>query len=325
MEKVRWGILGCADIVERRILPAMELLENGELGALATRGPSERLDRLQARHGPFPVVYGYDELLADPHIQAVYIPLPNALHVEWSLKAAQAGKHVLCEKPIACRSADLLRLQEAAAQHRVHIMEAFACVHSPLFATVLGLIDAGEIGELRSVESVFSSPASRPGGISTSREAMGGAIHDVGCYTILNIRRLSRREPLAAQAYGSFFPNGADASVYSLLDLGDGVVGCSRCSKDAVNNRGFTVCGSEGLISFDKTSNTWGTLELLVANPRHQKTVTLEVSNPYTAEMAQMGRCILEGETPLLSLEESQKNIRVMEMLHQAIGSWMAR
>ena len=324
MKQVRWGILGCADIAERRIFPAFQEVKNGVVAAVATRGSSPRLERIRAAYPPF-AVCGYEELLADPSIDAVYIPLLNSMHLEWTLKAAKAGKHVLCEKPLVCRSDDVALLRQAAKEHGVYIMEAFACLHSPLYPTILQLIADGEIGELRVVEAVFSSPLKDPDSPKLSPQFFGGSIHDVGCYNLLSIRQVTGREPKSVKAFATFLPSGVDGTVTALLDMGDGILGYSLSSKDAANHRGLKIIGSNGIITFPKTPNTWGNVEITVANAKGTRTVSLTVPNNYAAELEQMGRCILEGETPLVSLDESEKNIRAMEMVHAAIGSYMCR
>lgn len=321
---VRWGILGCADIVERRILPAMEEVENGVLHAIATRGPSERLERVTAAYQPPHVYHSYEELLADPDVDAIYIPLPNRLHAQWTIQAAQAGKHVLCEKPIACRTADLKKIEAAARENKVHVMEAFACLHSPLYATIRKLIADGVIGKLVTVDSVFGggSAKSKPS-ISVNADLWGGSIHDVGCYNIMNIRQLTGREPVSVQAMATFFPEGADASVTALMDMGDGVLATYKSSKLGLSHRGMTITGDKGFIRFPKTPNSWGHQEIEVITGEGAQMVSLDIDNPYAGEITQLGRCILEGQSPVVSLEESGKNLRVMELLHTAVGSWM--
>ncbi|MGI6403621.1 MAG: Gfo/Idh/MocA family protein [Oscillospiraceae bacterium] len=324
MKQVRWGILGCADIAERRVFPAFQEVRNGVVAAMATRGNSPRLERIRAAYPPFEVC-SYEELLAQPTIDAVYIPLPNSMHLEWTLKAAKAGKHVLCEKPMVCRSSELALIKQAAKEYGVYIMEAFACLHSPLYATIRKLIAAGEIGELRVVETVFSSPLKDPDSPKLSPQFLGGSIHDVGCYNLLSIRQVTGREPRSVKAFGTFLPSGVDGTVTALLDMGDGIMGYSLSSKDGANHRGLKVIGTRGIITFPKTPNTWGHLEITLAQPEGNRIIPLTVPNNYATQLEQMGRCILEGEAPLVSLEESEKNIRAMEMVHAAIGSWMSR
>ena len=325
MERIRWGVLGCADIVERRFVDAIGQVNNGEFYALATRGKSDRLARVLAACSIPNVYYDYDELLADPHIDAVYIPVPNSLHTEWTIRTATAKKHVLCEKPIACTVADVKRIQAAAKENNVVVMEAFACMHSPLYATILDLIDAGEIGELRMVDSAFCYfMTGRENNNIAKTELCGGSIYDVGCYNTLTIRRLTRREPVSVKAMANFWDTGLDATVTALFDMGDGILCNYKSSVETVSHRGLSVLGTQGYIHFPRTTNTWGKLDITLNNEIGSRIVSLDVRNTYALEMEQFGRCILNGEQPLLSLEDSMRNVRALQMLHNAIGSWMS-
>lgn len=325
MERIRWGVLGCADIVERRFVEAIGQVNNGEFYALATRGKSDRLVRVLAACNIPKVYYDYDELLRDPDIDAVYIPVPNSLHTEWTIRAANAKKHVLCEKPIACTVAEVERIRAAAMKNNVVVMEAFACLHSPLYGTILDLIDAGEIGELRMVDSAFCYLLiDRENNNMANPSLGGGSIYDVGCYNTLTIRRLTRREPVSVKAMANFWDGGLDATVTALFDMGDGLLCSYKSSFETVSHRGLSVLGTAGYIHFPHTPNTWGKLDITLNNAKGSRIVSLDVRNTYALEMEQFGRCILQGEQPLLSLEESMRNVRALQMLHNAIGSWMS-
>jgi len=320
MEKVRWGILGCADIVERRFLPSLTgECNNGVLQAIASKSRGERMSRMAGQYQPPKIYEEYEQLLADVEVDAVYIPLPNGLHVEWTIKALQAKKHVLCEKPMAVSVREIELIRTAAAENGVNVMEAFACLHSPLYPTIRELIAKGEIGQLRIVDSVFCYCMDE-GSINASRELLGGSINDIGCYNLLTIRQLTGREPVCVKAMAVFLPTGVDGTVTALLDMGGDVTGCYKSSLLSVSHRGLYALGDEGYISFPKTPNTWGELSLTLSSLKYSKTIPLTVPNPYALEIVQMGRCILEGETPLVTLDESSKNARALEMLHTAIG-----
>lgn len=324
MERIRWGILGCADIVERRFLPALtKEVQNGEVYALASRGSSERLARVTAAYDIPKIYHDYDALLTDPAVDAVYIPVPNSLHAEWTVRAARAKKYVLCEKPIACSVADVERISAAAAENGVVVMEAFACLHSPLYGAIRDLIDAGEIGELMAVDSIFCYNMTDRGTNNIGNPALcGGSIYDVGCYNTLTIRRLTRREPVSVTAMAHFWDNGLDATVRAVLDMGDDLLCAYTSSVETVSRRGISVLGTQGYIHFPHTPNTWGELLITLSNAKGSREIKLHTRNTYALEMEQMGRCVLQGERPLLTLEESARNVRALEMLHKAIGSW---
>lgn len=327
MEQIRWGILGCANIVERAFLPALFLeAQNGVLQAIATRGDSPRLQRIIKRYNPPEVYMRYEDLLEDPNIDAVYIPLPNALHKEWAVRAAEHGKHVLCEKTLAPTVGDIDEIRLAAAANGVVIMEAFACMHSPLYPAIRRLIDEGEIGELRMVDAQFCGVMqNKQTNINARPELCGGSIFDVGCYNILSIRQITKKEPVTLQALAVFMDTGVDAMVQAAIDMGDGVLAGYKSSLISVRNRALRVYGTQGYISFPHTPNTWGELPITLNNQKGQQQITLHCRNTYALEIEHMGRCILQGEAPLMPLEESRKNVRVLTMLHEAIGSWMRK
>lgn len=320
-KKVRWGILGCADIVERRFLPAMEQADNAVFTALASRSGSDRLERVVNRYRPDVVYDDYQALLEDGVVDAVYIPLPNSLHREWTVKAARLGLHVLCEKPMALTPADLDEMAAAARETGVTVMEAFACMHSPLYPTIRQLIAEGEIGELRTVESAFCYPMQNmKGNINANPALAGGAMNDVGCYNMLTLRQVTGREPVSVKAMATFLPTGVDATVSALFDMGDGVAGRYLSSLESASHRGLAALGSKGYLAFDRTPNTWGEVDIYLANDKGSRIVKLQVRNTYTLEIEQFGRCILAGEEPRVSLEESRNNARGLTMLREAIG-----
>jgi len=191
-KKVRWGVLGAANIAVKKVIPAMQHGEWCEVIALASRN-LEKAQRFALELG-IPKAYGsYEELLADRSIEAVYNPLPNHLHVPWSIKAAEAGKHVLCEKPIALNAQDAIRLLRARDRTGVKIEEAFMVRTHPQWIRVLELIDAGRIGDVRSVMGHFSYDNPDPQTIRNMSGIGGGGLMDIGCYLIFFSRKIPRR------------------------------------------------------------------------------------------------------------------------------------
>ena len=179
MSKVRWGVLGTADIARGQTIPGMQMAEHCELYAIAGRR-IEKAKQYQEEFG-FQKAYGsYDELLADPEVQAVYIPLPNDLHCEWTVKALKAKKHVLCEKPLAVSEAQVKEMFRAAEENSVLLMEAFAYLHSPFVQAVKAELDAGTIGEIRYFESAFITGRRPDTDIRLRRETYGGAFYYLG-------------------------------------------------------------------------------------------------------------------------------------------------
>ncbi len=192
--KVRWGVLGVAGIGMKKVIPAMQSGDRSDVLAIASRD-SERARKAAAQLG-IPKAYGsYEDLLADPEIEAVYNPLPNHLHVPWSIKAAEAGKHVLCEKPIGMNVAEARLLLKARDRYGVKIGEAFMVRTHPQWLHARELVRGGQIGELRSIIGAFSYFNRDPKNIRNVPEYGGGGLMDIGCYPITMSRFLFEREP----------------------------------------------------------------------------------------------------------------------------------
>ena len=194
MNKIRWGVLGGAKIAIEKVIPAMQSGAYSEVTAIASRD-SHRIGSVAASLGIAKVYATYDRLLEDPDVDAVYIPLPNHLHVPWTIRAAEAGKHVLCEKPIALNAEDARKLLEVRDRTGVVIQEAFMVKTHPLWLTAKKLIDSERIGELRAVTGFFSYFNRDPGNIRNNQAFGGGAIFDIGCYPIFISRWIFGEEP----------------------------------------------------------------------------------------------------------------------------------
>ena len=199
MSKVAWGILSTANIGIKRVIPAIQAGGRGVVAAIASRDAGKAA-ATAARFG-IPRSYGsYAALLADPQIEAIYNPLPNHLHVEWTVKALDAGKHVLCEKPIALNAAEAQALVAARDRSGKRVIEAFMVRHHPQWHRVRELVRAGRIGEVRVLQSAFTFPMRDPGNVRNIPEYGGGALYDVGCYPIVTARYVYGVEPERAIA-----------------------------------------------------------------------------------------------------------------------------
>src|SRR5271165_5422581 len=200
---VRWGVLGVANIAVKKVIPAMQKGRLTEVTAIASRDSSKAGEA--ARHLGIPKAYGsYEELLADPEIDAVYNPLPNHLHVPWSIKAAQAGKHVLCEKPIALSAAEARALIRARDASGVLMGEAFMVKTHPQWLRVREIVRAGELGEVRSIQAAFSYFNRDPANVRNVPAYGGGGLMDVGCYPITMSRFLFGHEPTRVSGLVSY-------------------------------------------------------------------------------------------------------------------------
>ena len=244
---LNWGILSTANIGRAAVIPAIRASSNGTLMAVASRTSSTARDFATA-HG-IPEHHGsYDALLQDPGIDAVYIPLPNALHREWTIKAAEHGKHVLCEKPLALTAAECHEMAAAATANGVTLMEAFMYRFHPQIGRVETLIHDGALGALKSIRSVFTFRLTKPGDIRLDPALGGGALMDVGCYCVNVSRTLAGREPVEVQAWATFGPTGVDLELAGSLRFDGGLVAQFDCALTMERREYVEVAGTAGSI-----------------------------------------------------------------------------
>jgi len=250
MKPVVWGVLGTAKIALDKVLPAMRQSDLVDVRAIASRSEAKAQVAAQA-HGIQRAYGSYEALLADPEVEAVYNPLPNHLHVPLTLAAAAAGKHVLCEKPLALHAEEALALRDAAA--RVHIEEAFMVRHHPQWQRARELVRQGRIGRLRAVQVFFSYFNDDPANIRNQADIGGGALYDIGCYAILSARYLFEAEPSRVVALVDRDPVlGTDRTTSALLDFEHG------------RHLGFTVSTQSSPYQRVQAVGTTGRIELLI-------------------------------------------------------------
>src|SRR5687768_1135626 len=220
---LRWGILSTADIARKKVIPAMRKAARCEITAIASRDAGRA--QAVAAELAIPVTHSsYDALLADPDVDAVYMPLPNHMHLEWTLAAARAGKHVLCEKPLALSSADAQRMVDGCAEAGVTLMEAFMYRLHPSWVAVREIVQSGRLGELMAVQSWFSYYNDDPANIRNIRAVGGGALYDIGCYCIDLSRMLFVTEPTQIKAsITRDSQSGVDVLTSAILEFGDRV------------------------------------------------------------------------------------------------------
>jgi len=208
-QTVKWGILGCAKIAATAMIPAIRDSANGEALAVASRGPEKAAD-YAGRFGIPRAYSSYEALLEDPEVQAVYIPLPNSLHRLWTIRAAEMGKHVLCEKPIAGNAGQAEEMADACRQHGVLLMEAFAHRFHPQYDRIIEILRGGQIGRILRIAASMSRSSYPPDNIRMSRDLAGGALMDLGCYCINTARFLIGAEPARVYATQEIGAHGVD-------------------------------------------------------------------------------------------------------------------
>ncbi len=223
MDELRWGILSSANIATEKVIPGIRKSARSRVVAIGSRD-LERAQAVAVRHDIERAYGSYEALLADPDVDAVYIPLPNHLHAEWAIRAVRAGKHVLCEKPLALDVAEVDAMEKAARESGVVLAEAFMYRHHPQTLKVKELVDGGAIGAVRFVRGTFSFPLSRPDDVRLRPEWGGGCLWDVGCYPLSFTRFLLGAEPVEMFGSQVLGPSGIDETFAGQLVFPGGVL-----------------------------------------------------------------------------------------------------
>lgn len=322
MNKIKWGVLGTAGIAKGCTIPGMQQAENCELIAIAGRS-LEKAEEFKAMFG-FEKAYGsYEELLEDSEVQAVYIPLPNEMHYEWTIKALKAKKHVLCEKPLAPTVKEAEEMIACANENGVILMEAFAYLHSPLTAAVKA--DLEKIGDILYMESAFLTSDYDISNIRMRRETFGGCTYDLGCYNTSQILWMMGDEPEKVQAVGNFSDQKIDTCTTGILTFKNGARATFTCGMLLATDQDkridrFRIHGTKGYISSDVQFNQAGTLEYTLCTEGETCVKTVEVLQNYRLEVEQLGRCITDGESPHVSHRFTIMNLRTIERILKEIG-----
>ena len=321
MRKVRWGVLGTADIARGQTIPGMQQAEHCELVAIAGRKAEKAAD-YQRTFG-FRKAYGsYDELLADPEVEAVYIPLPNDLHCAWTLKALKAHKHVLCEKPMAVSEEQAAEMFRAAEENGVYLMEAYAYLHSPIVAALRAELDAGAVGVPRYLESAFITGRRPDTDIRLRKETYGGALYDLGCYTVSMALWLLGREPADVLAAAQFSDRRIDLFASALLAFDGGALAHLDCGMVLPQGRldRFRLCGTQGEIVSPVEFNQAGEIPYTVIRNGVSETKTVTAPNNYMLEVEQLSLCALGQVTPHVTPAFSLQVARTMDRILCAVG-----
>ena len=312
---LRWGLLGTARI-NRSLIPAIRASARSQLAGVASRVA----DRARAYAGEWqiPIAYAsYEAMLADPQIDAVYIPLPNHLHVEWTLHAIAAGKHVLCEKPMALVPSDVDRVATAAAAGGVVVAEAFMYRHHPLTLQVAAMVRDGRIGRLRVVRGAFTFMLSRPNDVRLVPEWGGGSLWDVGCYPV-SYARLLAGEPLAVSAQAVRHETGIDLAVSGTLLFPDAVMGVFDCGFGAHFRTFVEIAGAEGVITLETPFKPGADAPLRLTRGDDVQTIVVAGEPLYLGEIQDLEAAVLDGRPTRVALADSRGNIAALAALHEA-------
>lgn len=322
-EKIRWGLMSTARI-NRSLLDPIRQAGRSELLAVASRS----LDRARAyaREKGIPKAYGsYEELLADPEIDVIYNPLPNTMHREWTIKAAEAGKHVLCEKPLVPTLAELDEVEAAARTNKVVVFEAFMYLHHPQTLKVKEMIQAGQLGELQLINSWFSYylPPEDRDNIRLDPDLAGGCLWDVGVYpNSLAIVMNQAGPPLEVWAGQLKGETGVDVSMIGQMKFANGVVAQISSGFRSPFRQGAEIVGNEGRIEIYEPwkPGLYGqdTQFRFYTKDDREETIIIPATNPYLSEVEAMEACVLDGAEPVVPLSLSREFLRSVLALYES-------
>lgn len=329
--KVNWGILSTAKIGRVHVIPAMQKGERSTVAAIASR--DEATARKVADDLGIERAYGsYEALLAAPDIAAIYNPLPNHLHVPWTIKALEAGKHVLCEKPIALDAEEAAQLVEASARTGKIVAEAFMVRHHPQWKAVREMVQGGRIGDVRAIQTVFAYHLTDPDNIRNKPEIGGGGLYDIGCYAIATARYLFAGEPERVVASFDIDPAmGTDRMASGIAEFGGARHLTFTCATQLAPAQRVTVLGTKGRIEIEIPFNAPidRPTRIVVDDGRDlfgtgREVIELPVCNQYTLQGDAVSAAILDG-TPLENgIEDAVLNMRVIDAFFRAAssGTW---
>ena len=323
MRKVKWGILGTANIARWGTIPGMKKANNCELYAIAGRS-LEKANKYMSEFG-FEKAYGsYEELLDDKEVEAVYIPLPNDIHIKWVKEALKKKKHVLCEKPLALNAKEVKEMFDTAKENGVYLMEAYAYLHSPYVASLKEDIKSGIIGEVDYMESAFITQGYKED-FRLHKELGGGAMYDLGCYCTTMFLSLTDANPVFVKANAEFSDLGVDLNTLAILKFDNGMRASFNVGMilgENTNSRfdRLYIHGSEGAIRSEVEYNQEGDVTYRIETKDGM--IVRSVSNPqnYSLEIEQLGNCILHDEKPLITEEFSLRNAKLIDTVLSEIG-----
>jgi predicted dehydrogenase len=327
---LRWGILSTAAIAANHVVPALQVAFGHEVVAVGSRDPA-RANAWAADHHIATAYGSYDDLLADPNVEAIYNPLPNHLHVDWSIAALEAGKHVLCEKPLGLDTADARRLADAAADHPgLVVMEAFMYRFHPQWIAARELVRDGRIGELSTVQTFFSYFNDDPSNVRNDATIGGGALLDIGCYPISQARFLFAREPervLGLIARDSSF--GTDRITSAVLDFGNGRSATFTVSTQLHGHQRAQIVGTTGRIEVDIPVNSptdRPTKLTVVTDDGDTDVLAFGPVDQYGCQADAFGAAIRSGQPAPTPLQDAIANMTVIDAVFASAASdgWKA-
>jgi xylose dehydrogenase (NAD/NADP) len=314
---LRWGLLGTARI-NRRVIPALRASGRHTVAAVASR--SHDRAAACAREWGIPVAFGrYEALLEAREVDAVYVSLPNSLHVPWTLAAVAAGKHVLCEKPIALEPGDVDRIALVAASHGRHVAEGYAYRHEPQTAALGSLAAEGAIGTLRTMTGAFTYPQSRPGDVRLDPSLGGGSLWDVGCYPVGLALHMAQAAPVECMGWASTGATGVDETFCGMVRFGNAATLHFDCGFRTVSRAWMELAGSEGALVVANPFKPGAREEIGLRRHDGHQVIVVEGSEVlFVRQMDDFAAVVLEGARPVVPLEQSRSIVASLAALHES-------
>ena len=314
--KIKWGILGYARIARVNVIPAILRSSNAKFYAIASRDRA----KLKECGDTYPVskaYESYDRLLDDPDVEAVYIPLPNALHKEWTIKAARKGKHVLCEKPVALNTIECDEMVRVCKEQKVKFMEAFMYRYTHRTRKVNEILASGKLGDIKYINSCYRFFLANPASIKLIPELGGGSLYDVGCYPVNFIGMITNDAPesVAAECVKE---SGIDTMLSAILKYPSGIIATLHCGFNAYQRIFSEIVGTKGALEVP---------DAFLDDPGHITLITdagsekIEVgeSDRYRYEIEDFSQAIIDDREPMFSLEETRRNTSIIDRIYATL------
>ncbi len=321
MSAIHWGVLSTSRHAANTWIPALKKTQQGVLSAVASRDKA-RARQYAGEHGFAKSYDSYEDLLADPEIDAVYIPLPNSLHKEWALRAAEAGKHILCEKPLGINAAEAQEMVDAARAAGVNLAEAFQWRHHPQAQKTREIVLSGGLGDLRLIDAGFSFMLTRPDDVRWKPELGGGSLYDVGCYPVALTRYITGREPISVTAHAHWSESGVDDRLVATLEFSGGMLAHINCGFTIPLRRYYEIVGTLGTLVVDHAYNPKENMPSEVKrygdDREWMETIQLRKLNSYTLMIDDFNAAITEGRAPLFPGDDAIGNMRVIDAIYRA-------
>jgi predicted dehydrogenase len=319
MPRLRWGLLSTARI-NRMIIPAIGASARSEVTAVASRA----LDRARAYAAEWKIpraLGSYEALLGDPDIDVVYIALPNSLHVEWTVRALEAGKHVLCEKPLALTVEEVDRVEAAAARASRVAAEAFMYRHHPLTLAAEAIVRSGRLGAVRGFKGAFTFPLTREGDVRLDRALGGGSLWDVGCYPVSYTCFLAGAAPVEVFGWQQPSVPQVDLEFAGMMRFADGSIAQFDSGFTGPYRSEMEVVGRDAVLRIARPFRTDGLSRLLLMKGDETETLPFDPEPPFAGEIADMEAVALDGRPPRIPLSESRRTVQTIRSLYDSAAA----